>query len=277
MACFSVNASAQNLDFLSEQIQRGNTEQKRSALFTIRNLKNQQASKIAVPALKDDLEIVRASAAYSVIYLPEAEAVNVLLPNLADKSVLVRRETAYALGEVRSIQSVDSLLIILQKDKIYEVRTASAVALGKIGDISGIVELNKILQRKPIQKEEFLRRASARSIGNIAENLRSLDATTYTPEDKIFINPIEDEKRDRQTFAEKYPIFRSAVKTLIELLQNPNEFEDVRRESAFALGAIGDLAATSILQTNINSEDYYLAEISRSALEKIAVYNAKNK
>ncbi len=273
-ACSAIIAAAQNLEILSEKIRRGDTEQKRAALYTIRNLETEQASRIAIPALKDDSEIVRATAAFSVIFLPADEAAQVLLPNLADKSALVRRETAYALGEVGNTNAVNALLILLQKDKIYEVRTASAISLGKIGDISAVDELNKILRRKPVKKEEFLRRAAARSIGNIAEHLRNLEATTYTPEDDLSINPIKDERKDRQTFDEKYPIFRSPVQTLIQSLQNPREFEDVRREAVFALGAIGDAAATPILQANINAEDYYLAEISRSALIKIAVYNA---
>ena len=275
-ACFAINASAQNLDFLSEQIRSGDTEQKRSALYTIRNLENEQASRIATPSLKDDSEIVRATAAYSVIFLSSDEAASALLPNLADKSPLVRRETAYALGEVGNVKAVNSLLTILQKDKILEVRAASAVALGKIGDVSAIDELSKILQRKPSTKEEFLRRSAARSIGNIAEHLRNLEAATYTPEDTLSINPIEAEKKDRQTFDEKYPFFRTAVQTLIQSLQNPREFDDVRRESAFALGAIGNVSATPILQANADAEDYYLAEISRSALIKISIYNAPN-
>ena len=58
---------------------------------------------------------------------------------------------------------------------------------------------------------------------------------------------------------------------LIQTLNNPREFPDVKREAAFALGAIGDAAAIPVLQTNLNNEDYYLAEICRESLKKIAV------
>ena len=148
-AFFAVQMSAQNLEVLDKQIQTGNTEQKREALFQIRNFQTSETSRIAVAALRDADEIVRATAAFSVIYLPKAEAAQVLLPNLQDKSEIVRRETAYALGKVGDASAVDSLLQMLQKDKIFEVRTASAVALGEIGDISAIGELVKILQKKP--------------------------------------------------------------------------------------------------------------------------------
>src|SRR5690348_6328443 len=70
----AVNISAQTLETLAEQIRSGNSEQKRSALFEIRNRQKEEASRIAVPALKDSSDIVRATAAFSVIYLPKEEA-----------------------------------------------------------------------------------------------------------------------------------------------------------------------------------------------------------
>ena len=43
----------------------------------------------------------------------------------------------------------------------------------------------------------------------------------------------------------------------------------MRREAAFALGAIGDKSAVPVLQSNLGSEDYYLAEICLESLRKI--------
>ena len=73
-ACFAVSISAQNLENLAEQIRSGDTEQKREALFQIRNFQTAEASRIASPALRDADEIVRATAAFSVIFLPKEEA-----------------------------------------------------------------------------------------------------------------------------------------------------------------------------------------------------------
>jgi HEAT repeat protein len=53
------------------------------------------------------------------------------------------------------------------------------------------------------------------------------------------------------------------------VLENNNESDDTRRESAFALGAIGDAAAKPVLQRFVSSPDPYLAEICREALLKI--------
>ena len=261
---------AAQLDFLSQAIADGSTEQKRDALLQIRNLESAEASQIAVAALRDKAEIVRATATASVVFLPANNAARNLIPLLADKSPFVRREAAAALGKVGDSSAVVSLLQILQKDKILEVRNAAIVALGAIGDVSAVGDLIVILQKKPAAKEEFARRSAARSVGQIAQIIQTGKIVVLTPEsflpEKFQI--IELPKYPK--LAESFPAFRPAISTLIETLQNPKEFPDVKREAAFALGAIGDESAIPILQANINSDDYYLAEICRESLRKIA-------
>lgn len=268
-AWFTVQISAQNLETFAAQILSGNIEQKREALFQIRNFQTEQASRAAIPALRDENEIVRATAAFSVIYLPKAEAARVLLPNLQDKAEIVRRETAYALGKVGDSSAVNSLLQILNRDKIFEVRNAAAVALGGIGDVSAVDDLIKILRRKPNEEEEFLRRAAARSIGQIAQIVQTNDETVLTPEN-FLPDRYKDLKQPKYLYIEKqFPVFTQAANVLKTVLQNKNETDDTRREAAFSLGAIGDETAVSILQTKLNDKDYYLIEIAEEALRKI--------
>ncbi len=267
----TVDRAAQ-LDFLSQAIADGSTEQKRDALLQIRNLESAEASQIAVAALRDKAEIVRATATASVIFLPANEAARNLIPLLADKSPFVRREAAAALGKVGDSTAIVSLLQILQKDKILEVRNAAIVALGAIGDVSAVGELIKILQKKPAAKEEFARRSAARSVGQIAQIIQTGKIVVLTPEsflpEKFQI--VEPPKYPK--LAESFPAFRPAINVLIETLRNPKEAQDVKREAAFALGAIGDESAVAILQSNINNDDYYLAEFCRESLRKIATY-----
>lgn len=266
-ACSVLFASAQDLESLAEKITRGNEEQKRDALFTIRNLETEEASRIALPALKDNSEIVRATAAFSVIFLPEAAAARVLLPNLDDKSPLVRRETAYALGEVGSASATGPLLRILKEDKIIEVRDAAAIALGKIGDVSAVDDLLKILQRKPGEREEFLRRSAARSIGQIAQNLQNKAIAEKTPQN--LAPGVIASRMKNEDLSRKIPVFRFAVPVLISSINNPKEFADVKREIAFALGAIGDPSAVPVLRMNLDADDYYFVQIIREALVKL--------
>lgn len=274
LCAFAGSSFAQSLEDLAGQISRGDTEQKRNALAQIRNLQTESASRIAVRALEDSAEIVRATAAFSVVFLPQAEAAQTLLPLLKDKSALVRREAAYALGKVGSSQAVGSLLRIFQTDKIIEVRNAAIVALGEIGDASAVPELTKILQRKPQEKEEFSRRSAARSIGQIAQIVQTGERTVITPESFGLKNRRTNEEPNRRNSVETFPAFGAAADILIQTLRNAQEFPDVKREAAFALGAIGDGAAIAILQANLTAEDYYLAEICTEALNKISNFRS---
>jgi len=260
-------------DFLERTIKTGSAEQKRDALFRIRNLENIQASRIAVPALTDKSEIVRATAAFSVIFLPPDEALTALLPLLKDKKELVRREAAYALGKTGNPNAVNSLLQTFQKDKILDVKNAAVVALGEIGDASAIAEIVKILQRKPNTKEDFLRRSAARSIGQIAQIIQTGNRVVQTPQDflpeKYGLLP----RRKYPNLIEIFPVFQTANDALINTLRNQAETDDVKRETAFALGAIGAPSAIPVLQSNLDAEDYYLAKISAEALRKISVFS----
>jgi HEAT repeat protein len=134
---FDGNSFAQNYDALAEAINRGNAEQKREALRVIHNLESETASRVAVPALRDSSEVVRATAAFSVIFLPRDEAFAALSPLLTTKKNSSARSGLRARREVRNPNAVLVLLQVFQKDKIAEVRNAAIVALGEIGDAAG--------------------------------------------------------------------------------------------------------------------------------------------
>jgi HEAT repeat protein len=281
--CFlSGKLFAQNADQIQSQTERlaetaslaniiatGNSNSKRDALFKIRNLKTAEASQIAVSALNDSDEIVRATATHSIIYLPGDEAVNLLLPLLKDKSELVRRETAYALGKIHSAKAVNYLLEILQKDKILEVRNACVIALGEIGEVAAVEFLLGLLKAKPKVEDEFLRRSASRSIGQIAKNIQTQQFEAVTPESFLpeKFKPVEKPKYPN--ISDNFPSFRNAVSILSQILQNPQEAADTKREAAFALGEIRDQTAVVILQKYLTADDYYLTEICREAIKKI--------
>lgn len=257
--------SAQNLELLRSNIASGNTELKRNALFQIKNLHTEAASRLAVSALSDPDEIVRATAASAVIFLPKNEAAQVLLPLLSDKAPFVRGEAAFALGEVGDASAVSPLIRLLQKDSAGEVCSAAAVALGKIGYSTAIDALTAILKKKPSDDNEFLRRSAARSIGQISQIIRSGRRNVVTPQNFLPLK-YKEYPRPESYFLEITP---NTLNTLLNVLKNPKEADDTRREAAFALGAIGDASSVSLLRSNLNSPDNYLAEICKEALIKI--------
>jgi HEAT repeat protein len=262
----ATGASGQDLATLSSQIQSGSVEEKRDALFQIRNLRSADASRLAIPALRDKNLMVRATAASSVVFLPKAEAVAVLLPLLGDREEFARREAAYALGIVGDPAASSELVRSMTSDKDHEVRSAAAAALGKLGDPSVVDALNSVLDRPPDGKTELLRRSAARSVGQIAQLMRSGKSQVLTPQNFL---PEKFKDIGSRPTPEMLSHFTRAVRTLIRVLENSNESADTRREAAFALGAVGDRTAEPILTQYLASPDNYLAEICREAILKL--------
>ncbi len=269
-AFFAGNSFSQNLGTIKADLASGNTELKRNALFQIKNIHTEAASRLAIPALSDKEEIVRATATTAVIFLPKAEAVNVLLPLLSDKAAFVRGETAYALGEIGDSSAIVSLLRLLQKDSAAEVRSASVIALGKIGDLTAIDDLTAVFKKKPTDDNEFLRRSAARSIGQIAQIVKTGKIDVTTPQN--FLQAKYKETATGEPVTNAVRAFRNAVTVLSKVLQNNKEADDTRREAAFALGAIGDESSVALLRSHLNSPDIYLAEICKEALIKLGQF-----
>ena len=257
---------SQNLQSLSAAITSGNSEQKRDALFQIRNLRSEIASREALTALSDSDPIVRATAAPSVVFLPKPEAVAALSPLLVDKDPFVRKEAAYALGLVQSPDAAAALIELLRREKDLEVRSAAAIALGASGNPSAVEPLLSILRSRPNEDSEFLRRSAARSIGQIAQIAKTSEADVVTPQNFL---PERFKTGSEGNLASRLPAFAAAMPILNSVLQNRNESDDARREAAFALGAIGSTSSEPILRAHRNSPDPYLAEIAKEALLKL--------
>ena len=252
----------------------GDIEQKRSALFEIRNLQTARASFLAVPALKDSNEIVRATAASAVVFLPKTEAATLLMQLFSDKSEFVRKEAAYSLGEVGDDRAMlgeenygataDALWRLLEKEKSAEVRSAVVIAMGKVGGLRSVERLYWYLTKSESKSEEFLRRSAVRSVGFVAETLRSRKRIIHYLERGI----TEEEFRTKD-YSSEFRYFEAASKLFIKMLQDSTENDDVKREVAAALGNIGSKASVSALTANLNAVDPYLAQACKDALLKI--------
>ena len=266
IALFSTPAFSQNIDSLSAAITSGNSEQKRDALFQIRNLRSEIASRSALPALRDNDPIVRATAAASVVFLPKPETVAALSPLLSDKDPFVRKEAAYALGLVQSPDAAPPLIELLRREKDLEIRSAAAVALGASGNPIAIEPLLTLLRSAPTEDNEFLRRSAARSIGQIAQIRKTSEPFVVTPQNFL---PERLKTSSGDDLASRLPDFAAAVPVLSSVLHSRNDSDDTRREAAFALGAIGSTSAEAILRAHQNSPDPYLAEIAKEALLKL--------
>ncbi|MGB7924063.1 MAG: HEAT repeat domain-containing protein, partial [Pyrinomonadaceae bacterium] len=145
--------------------------------------------------------------------------------------------------------ALPALATALAGDKEAGVRGAAAVALGQIGDELSVVPLTESLARRipapgllnrlrrsKREENEFVRRAAARSLGQIRS--------------------------------------RAAVPALTAALLDERAGDDIRREAARSLGLIGDPAAIAALRAALTSPDPYLSRIAYEALIKIAPVEA---
>ena len=230
-----------------QKLSSSKVEERRDAVLRLGNLKRADASRAALNAINDSAPIVRATAAHALLALPPTEVVAALNPLLLrDRNEFVRQEVAYALGATRSRIAIEPLLLALARDKKSSVRGAAAVSLGLIGDEAAVMPLSALLSRRvassgllnrlrgrdKIDENEFVRRASARALGQIKS--------------------------------------RAAVPALIATLADQMAGDDVRREAARALGLIGDPAAVPALRAALTASDPYLSQIADEALRKIS-------
>ena len=258
-----------SFDDLRNKLAVGSVEEKRNALFEIRNIHTEDASRLAIPALSDQLEIVRATAVSSVIFLPSGEAVQLLLPLLNDPTPFVRRETAFALGKIGDASATTALVQDLKKEKEIENRSAAAMALGNIGRGEAVEPLLAILKRKPSESEEFVRSAAARSIGEIAQLIRFGTHQKTMPQNFLPEKYKEPLQTDNSPAVTLPSLFDTATTVLGSVLENSREADETRRGAAFALGSIGTAHTIQLLQTHLSSKDPYLAEICKEALLRI--------
>ena len=250
---------------LTQMLRSADSEIKRSALGEIRNLESEDASRIAVPALKDRDEMVRATAAAAVVFLPAAEAAQLLVPLLNDRAPFVRREAAYALARVGHTSAAEPVWQAFQKEKDLEVRSALAIALGGIGTVRAVEHLTAILRIPKREENDFIRRSAARSIGQAAAAAREKAGGNAAPSENRFT----PEQFLAMDYSAAFPTFASAASLLRNVLRDTSDSADVRRESAFALGEIGDVSARPILQSTAGSADPFLAANSKAALAKL--------
>jgi HEAT repeat protein len=218
-------------------------EERRDAVSQLTAMHHIDASRVALAALKDPSASVRATAASSILALPVEECVASLIPLLTDKDEFVRREAAYALGKTRGVNAVAPLIDRLLTDKEDGVRGAAAVALGEISDPAAVSALGAVIsfraevagskknQKSKREKNPFVLRAAARSLGQIGSS--------------------------------------NGAPALIGVLQDEKAEDDVRREAARALGLIGDPGSISALRTVLTARDPYLSNAAQEAIQKI--------
>lgn len=237
----------QEIEKQTERLRSVEVEERRDAVMRLGVMLRQEASRVALVALKDPLPIVRATATSAVLSLPSEESAAALMPLLTDRDEFVRREAAYALGQTRSRSAVPALIERVNSDKSDQVRAAAIVGLGHIGDESAVVELAQVLspissakkQKQKSKENEFVLRAAAQALGRIRS--------------------------------------RSGVPALIQALADDSYSPDIKRAAAHSLGLIGDQSAVPALRAATTRGDPYLSRIAYEALRTLTTGGSANR
>lgn len=267
-ALVSYPQTVSDIPSLSREVRIGSVSEKRDALYRLRVLGTEAASRAAIPALSDPDPIVRATAAGSIGSLPASEAAQVLIPLLSDKDEFVRQEALSAIGKAGAVSTEADVIHLVENEKDDAVRTSAVRAIGTIGTLAAVPALTRIFSAKPKDKNRFLRASAARAIGSIAGRMQDGKIPSTTPDsflpmkDKPLIGRSSDLSIDR-------PEFEQAVSALRRVLSGNREAEESKREAAYALGEIGAREAAPDLKRCSSAQDPYLAESCREAVARL--------
>ncbi|HET9532579.1 MAG TPA: HEAT repeat domain-containing protein, partial [Blastocatellia bacterium] len=186
-------------------------------------------------------------------------AISALSTALEDSDENVRAIAIDGLARTGDPQLVPVIAARLEQDKSIFVRKTAAYALGRIGSDAGTGALLRALKDK---------NAEVRGAASVA-------LTRYSDASAVdgLIAALSD-KSDfvRARAAQALGINRGAALRAISILMKLLDSDpalDVRRQSATALGEIGDPAALDSLERARLSADPYLSHAASSAIEKI--------
>ena len=157
---------------------------------------------------------------------PLQRAIRVQTARLSSADVEERRDAVVRLGALGRPEGSRAASVALA-DASPIIRATAARAVLSLGRDEAATLILPLLR----DRDEFVRRASAISLGQIAS--------------------------------------RESVPALVEALSDARAPNDVRRECARALGIIGDPAAAPALRSALSAQDPYLSRIAFEALKKI--------
>lgn len=186
-------------------------------------------------------------------------ATSALVSALTDKSPAVRALAVTGLGERSDNTIVPFVAARLSSDKDPFVRKAAAYALGNFRAQERTAALIAALR----DKDQEVRGAAAVSLGDHpdAAAVGSLAASLF--DKNAFVRA-----QASRALGVNGQAASQAVLALVKLLDGDPDAE-VKRQSATALGLIGDRSALQALERASHDSDSYLAEAARDSIKMI--------
>jgi HEAT repeat protein len=201
----------------------------------------------------------RRNAVMILSHLDGDSATSALVSALNDKSPAVRALVLAGLGE-RSDNTIVPLVVArLSSDKDPFVRKAAAYALGHFRGQERTAALIAALK----DKDQEVRGAAAVSLGDHADAAAVAPLAVSLSGKSAFVRA-----QAARALGVNGQAASQAVPALIRLLDGDSDAE-VKRQTATALGLIGDPAALPALERASHDSDSYLAQAARDSMRMI--------
>lgn len=199
----------------------------------------------------------RLDAAVSLSTLRGKEAAAVLRAAIEDSSERVRAAAINGLAAMEDKESASLIAAKLREDKSLHVRKQAAYALGELPGSEGTSSLTGALRDKNAE----VRGAAAFALGQLRDE-SAIEPLIVALKDKSdFVRAQSARALGRQSASQ-------AVTVLINLISTDKDSE-VKRQTALALGLIGDPAALPALRSASQSSDPHLSEAATEAIKMI--------
>jgi diguanylate cyclase (GGDEF)-like protein len=224
------------------------------AIEVLGRIKDEKAVEALIYALRSKSLEAQIKAAKALGEIRDKRAVEPLIQALRDKNEDLRLQAAKALGEIEEAKSVKPLIELLT-DSDAAVRAQVAEALGKIGDKSSVEALLSALA----DKDWEVREKAALALGEIGDE-RAIESLIYA-------FTYEDAGTRLNAQSALIKIGERAVGPLIEALKYQNE--EVRFQTAEALGEIGDKRGVEPLVQCLRDESWEVRRKATIALQKM--------
>lgn len=249
---------ARATDPLIQALGDGNSSVREGAGWAIQSIEGQVSIDIFIENLKNKNGSIRRGAATALGMADDKRAVEPLIQSLQDDDGLVRAESATSLGKINDASAVEPLIQAL-KDEDWQVQANAGRALVKIGEVS-TDSLIKALDND----NNSIKRGAALALGGIRDPraVEPLIASFQKSDHDVRLAIGNALASINQT---------CAVEPFLQILQDENAGDEMRSDSAMALGKMGDERAIEpLLQAMNEKESSELKLCAAKALKAIS-------
>jgi HEAT repeat protein len=255
--------------------QSNNNSVQKTVVSALGEISNSKAVSALIKVLndnKEDIEI-RTEAISALGKIGKSEAVSALIKVLNDnkENIDIRTGAISALGKIGNFEAVQAVINACDDQNRF-VNSAALKALGKINNSDALQVLGSALKHE----NDDVKRKAKNACNKITENISLPETNNVAPEFSSLQEIIKyvrwinnnSEKRNAAELALRNIDNPLDVPYLITVLNDPNEYGDVKNKVASVLGKIGNNQAMEALILALKDKERDVIRSAASALEE---------